>query len=162
HVYTETRELVVPLEKRVVNIEVMPNQAEYKPGQKATVKLKLTDNEGKPFNGSTVVSVYDKSVDYIAGGSNIPEIKEFFWKWRRHHYPRTESSLQYYSGQLFKRNEIGMNNLGIFGATVVEEYAKSGKKEQQGAHGPAEREQLAAAAAPGGFGGGGLGFRAVA
>ena len=92
-VHTETRELVVPPEKRVVNVEVVPNQQEYKPGQKATVKLKLTDVHGKPFEGSTVVSVYDKSVEYISGGSNVPEIKEFFWKWRRHHYPRTESSL---------------------------------------------------------------------
>ena len=24
---------------------------------------------------------------------NVPEIKEFFWKWRRHHHPQTETSL---------------------------------------------------------------------
>src|SRR5205807_9482738 len=33
-VHTETREVVVPPEKRVLNVEVLPSQAEYKPGQK--------------------------------------------------------------------------------------------------------------------------------
>ena len=32
--------------------------------------------------------MYDKAVEYISGGSNVPEIKEFFWKWRRHHQPQ--------------------------------------------------------------------------
>jgi uncharacterized protein YfaS (alpha-2-macroglobulin family) len=150
--HTETRELVVPPEKRIVNVEVLPNQQEYKPGQDANVKLKLTDIHGKPFVGSTVVSIYDKSVEYISGGSNVPEIKEFFWKWRRHHYPRTESSLQYHSGNLLKRNEIGMSNLGIFGATVVEEYTV---KTAKGKGAPElERQQ-------GGFGGGPAGAPAA-
>ncbi len=120
-VHTETRELVVPPEKRVLNVEVVANQQEYKPGQQATVKIKLTDINGKPFVGSTVVSMYDKSVEYISGGSNVPEIKEFFWKWRRHHHPTTESSFRYWNGNLYKKGEHAMSNLGVFGATVVEE-----------------------------------------
>ena len=47
----------------------------------------------KTFVGSIVVSIYDKSVEYISGGSNVPEIKSFFWKWRRHHQPQTETSV---------------------------------------------------------------------
>ena len=71
----------------------LPSAEVYQPGEKAKVKLKLTDEAGKPFVGSTVVSIYDKSVEYISGGSNVPDIKEFFWKWRRHHQPHQESSL---------------------------------------------------------------------
>lgn len=127
-VHTEVREVVVPPEKRIVNVEVLPSQTEYKPGQKATVKLKLTDLNGKPFIGSTVVTVYDRSVDYIAGGSNVPEIREFFWKWRRHHHPQTESNTNYqYLGEVHKAGEIAMNNLGVFGAGVVEEVAGGGE-----------------------------------
>ena len=92
-VYTETKEIVVPPEKRVLNVEVEPSTEAYKPGEKAKVKVKLTDFDGKPFVGSTVVAIYDKSVEYISGGSNVPEIKEFFWKWRRQHHPQTETSL---------------------------------------------------------------------
>ena len=87
-VYTEVRQITVPPEKRVLDVEVIPSAATYKPGQKAKVKIKLTDAQGKPFVGSTVVAIYDKSVEYISGGSNVPEIKEFFWKWQRHHYPQ--------------------------------------------------------------------------
>ena len=82
-VYTEMKEIVVPPEKRVLNVEVKPSAEAYKPGEKAKVKIKLTDFNGEPFVGSTVVAIYDKSVEYISGGSNVPEIKEFFWKWRR-------------------------------------------------------------------------------
>src|SRR5260370_39245241 len=109
-VHSETREVIVPPEKRVLNVEVLPSATEYKPGQKATVKVKLTDLNGKPFVGSTAMSVYDKSVEYVSGGSNVPEIKEFFWKWRRSHYPATETSLNHNLGNLLHSNERGMSN----------------------------------------------------
>lgn len=120
-IHTETREVVVPPEKRVLNVEVLPSQKEYKPGEKAKVKVKLTDLAGKPYIGSTVLTFYDKSVEYISGGSNVPEIKAFFWKWRRHHNPQTESSLAHYFQNLHRSNELGMANLGAFGASGVDE-----------------------------------------
>ncbi len=155
-VHTEMREVIVPPEKRVLNVEVLPSATEYKPGDKATVKVKVTDLNGKPFVGSTAVSVYDKSVEYISGGSNVPEIKEFFWKWRRHHNPQTETSLNHYLGNLLKHNELGMGNLGVFGELVVEEMLakgiKDGKEFKKGdANGPGG-PVTATAAAPGGYG----------
>ncbi len=136
--HTEVREVIVPPEKRILNVEVTPSQAEYKPGQEATVKVKVTDVHGKPYAGSTVLTVYDKSVEYVSGGSNVPEIKEFFWKWRRHHNPSTQSSLSRYLANLLRSGETPMSNLGVFGEMAVEQM------------------QLAKGAAPGmggGFGG---------
>ncbi|MFO1022366.1 MAG: hypothetical protein U0903_16975 [Planctomycetales bacterium] len=92
-IYSETKNIAVPPEKRIVNVEVLPSAKEYLPGTKGEIQLKLTDLEGKPFTGSTAVTMYDRSVEYISGGSNVPEIKEFFWKWRRDHHPQTRSSL---------------------------------------------------------------------
>ncbi|MFO0881455.1 MAG: MG2 domain-containing protein [Gemmataceae bacterium] len=123
-VHQEVREVVVPPEKRVLNVEVLPSQQEYKPGQKATVKVKVTDFFGKPVVGSTVLSIYDRSVEYISGGSNVPEIKQFFWKWRRHHNPNSEHSLGRMFAQVLKPGETGMGNLGIFGENVIEELSK--------------------------------------
>jgi uncharacterized protein YfaS (alpha-2-macroglobulin family) len=123
NVHTEMREVVVPPEKRVLNVTVQPSHEEYKPGQKATVKIKVTDFFGKPFAGSAVLSIYDKSVEYVSGGSNVPEIREFFWKWRRYHYPQTETSLSHWLGNLLRRGETGMANLGVFGAGVVDEMS---------------------------------------
>ena len=115
-VFSETKEIVVPPESRVTNVEVLPNEKEYKPGQKAKVKIKLTDITGEPVVGSTTVSVYDKSVEYISGGSNVAEIRSFFWKWRRQNYPQSESSLNKSGNTILKNGEIGMGYLGVFGA----------------------------------------------
>lgn len=120
-VHTETKEIVVPPEKRVLAVDIKPTKDAYRPGEKAKVTLKLTDSKGEPFAGSTVVAIYDKSVEYVSGGSNVPEIKEFFWKWRRHHNPQTETNLARWFQNMTEPNARGMGNLGVFGATVAEE-----------------------------------------
>jgi uncharacterized protein YfaS (alpha-2-macroglobulin family) len=141
-IHTDTREVVVPPEKRVLTVEVQPSQQEYRPGQKAAVKVKLTDLSGNPFVGTTVLTMYDKSVEYISGGSNVPEIKEFFWKWRRHHSPQTEASLGHWTGNLIRSGEIGMNNLGVFGDQVVEETAARENRRKRDGADREEGEQL--------------------
>jgi uncharacterized protein YfaS (alpha-2-macroglobulin family) len=146
-VHSETREVVVPPEKRVLTVDVLPSQKEYRPGQKATVKVKLTDYFGKPFVGSTVLTIYDRSVEYISGGSNVPEIREFYWKWRRHHYPQTESSLGRFFNNILRSREIGMSNLGAFGDLVIEEMDQNAAKQKDG-HGAPGRG--AGGGAPGG------------
>ncbi|HKD38268.1 MAG TPA: MG2 domain-containing protein, partial [Pirellulales bacterium] len=118
--YSETREIVVPPEKRVLNVAVQTSRETYKPGQKARVSIKLTDLAGKPFIGSTVLAIYDKAVEYISGGSNVEDIKSFFWKWRRTHNPSNESSLLRSFANLVRPNQQWMQNLGVFGESVVE------------------------------------------
>jgi alpha-2-macroglobulin len=156
-VHSETREVVVPPEKRILNVNVLPSQSEYKPGQKATVKVKVTDFFGKPFIGQTVMSIYDKSVEYISGGSNVAEIGGFFWNWRRHHQPQMESSLMHWSGNIMKTGEIGMSFIGIFGQSAVEEGnfkgrsgagRGEGKGENRALRDGAERDEMLAAGAP--------------
>ncbi len=117
--HEDVREVIVPPEQRVINVAVEPSQTEYKPGQPAKVTVKLTGLDGKPFIGSTVLSVYDKSLEYISGGSNVPAIKEFFWKWRRNHHPRRECTLDQVFFNLLKQGEIGMSDLGAFGGVVL-------------------------------------------
>ncbi|MDR1383719.1 MAG: alpha-2-macroglobulin [Planctomycetaceae bacterium] len=112
---TEAKELAVPPVKRILNVEVRPNNNTYKPGEKASVALVVTDLDGKPVVGQNVVAIYDKSVEYISGGSNVEDIKEFFWKWRRNHHPHTESNLQHYSNNLPQPNQPPMETLGLFG-----------------------------------------------
>ncbi|MDR2756982.1 MAG: alpha-2-macroglobulin, partial [Planctomycetaceae bacterium] len=59
-------------------------------------------------------SIYDKSVEYISGGSNVGDIKEFFWKWRRHHSPYFATNLTRHFNTLQEPNKPTMQNLGIF------------------------------------------------
>lgn len=119
--YTELREIAVPPVKRVLNLAVTPSAATYLPGEQAEVTVALTELNGKPFVGSTVLTIYDKAVEYISGGSNVPEIREFFWKWKRNHYPRTESSLDRGGHNMTLPDKPGMANLGAFGATAADE-----------------------------------------
>jgi alpha-2-macroglobulin len=121
-VHNEVREIAIPPESRVVDVSIEPSATTYKPGQKATVKVKLTapaagskDNRPAPFVGSTVVAVYDKAVEYISGGSNVADIKEWFWQWKRSHQPQTESSLGGSFDNLLKPHEAGMQAIGVFG-----------------------------------------------
>ncbi len=146
-VFSETREIIVPPEKRVLDVAILPSEKNYLPGQEAKVKLKLTDFFGKPFVGSTALTIYDKSVEYVAGGSNVPEIKEFFWKWRRSHQTHTESSLDKWGHNLTLPNQPGMGDLGIFGAGAVEELEELDRDRagDKGANfGRQNRSQLAA------------------
>ncbi len=125
-VYSDVREIAVPPEKRVLNVAVTPSQTDYRPGQKASLKVRLTDFFGEPFQGSAVISVYDRAVEYISGGSNVPEIRSFFWKWRRHHQSYQESSLTRWFHNLLKKNEIPMQNIGVFGHLMMQ--AESGNE----------------------------------
>ncbi len=142
--YTEVREVIVPPEKRILNVEVEPSAKEYQPGAPAKIKIKLTDLAGKAFVGTSVVTMYDKSVEYISGGSNVANIKEFFWKWRRHHNPQTETNLSLYFDNLYRNGERAMGFLGVFGASVADDAEQELN----------ERKAGGLRGAPGGFGGG--------
>jgi hypothetical protein len=108
--HSEVREIVVPPEERIANVEVLPSAEKYRPGEEATVKLKLTGLDGKPFVGNTVLSVYDASLEYIAA-SSIPEIRNFFWNVRRYHHLHNQSSLNHAGGMVQLPNEIIMQPL---------------------------------------------------
>ena len=159
-VYSDVREVAVPPEKRVLTVDVTPNSTTYKPGEKAHLQIKVTDASGKPFAGSSVISLYDKSLDYITGGSNVPEIKSFFWKWRRSHYPQTESSVERFSNSIAIPGTDQMQTLGVFGDLAIYETQHGVKGEGRRASAALGELPVLRAGAGGGFGGGG-GFGAM-
>ncbi|MFH0946880.1 MAG: MG2 domain-containing protein [Planctomycetota bacterium] len=110
-----TRMIAVPPEKRLLNVAIQPEKGELLPGEETSVTLTLTDQEGKPFVGSTVVSIYDKALEYISGGSNIPSLKKLFWEWRRSHRPSTACSLSRTSYRPIPKDGEIMSRIGRFG-----------------------------------------------
>ncbi len=176
-VHQVLREIVVPPSERVLNVTISPSSEEYLPGEEAAMEVTVTDEDGDPFQGSLVLAIYDRAVEYISGGSNVEDIREFFWKWRRSHYPQTYHSLQRYFQLLYKPNEVAMNDLGVFGGNVADNDRRDGgrpgmaqNRMLENQRGFAEGAQLAApmaamadaAAAPGdGMGGGGAGAAMV-
>ncbi len=115
-IYTARREIIVPPASRILNVDVHPSKEKYRPGEKARAELEVTDLQGKPVVGQIVVSVYDKSVEYVSGGSNINNIKEFFWKWRRNSWLHYMSNLNERSTNHIIPNEEEMffTPLGMF------------------------------------------------
>jgi len=120
-VHSEVKEIIVPPEERVLNVDVVPNEERYLPGQSAEVKIKITDGDGNPFQGQAALTVYDKSVEYISGGSNIDDIREFFWKWRRRHNVQTEHNFNRSTANIHLRGETNMGTLGVFGHRVADD-----------------------------------------
>ncbi|MEN6459355.1 MAG: MG2 domain-containing protein [Thermoguttaceae bacterium] len=149
--YTEVRQIFVPPEKRILNVEIQPGRADlqpaavYKPGEKAKVLLKLTDLAGRPFVGSSVVAIYDKSLEYVSGGSNVPDIREFFWRWRRHHEPQGESTLDRWFPNTAPPNTIGMEDLGGF--DIPFDDAEPKRRFEAGANGMGAMPRMAASPA---------------
>jgi len=107
-----TKEVIVPPSKRTLNVEVLPSSEKYKPGEEGSVKVRVTGEDGEPVQGSCVLSVYDKSLEYISGGSNVDEIRSFFWKWRRR-YQQTywRQALALYGDVAWKSNKGRMLQL---------------------------------------------------
>jgi len=113
-VYAVTKEICVPPEKRILNLEVIPSKDRFLPGEKAEVTLRLTDQHGEPFVGETVLTVYDKSLEYISGGSNVRDIYQHFWSWKREHYPETRSTTNLSGSNMQRANSLWMTDLGGF------------------------------------------------
>jgi len=113
--YSVTRQIIVPPEKKTLNIALKTAESKYKPGEKCPLKIKITDASGKPVTGDVVLTVYDKALDILSGGSNVPEINSFFWKWTRSWYMRSRTSLDKSFYILRKKGELWMRPLGIFG-----------------------------------------------
>ncbi|MBK1832173.1 hypothetical protein JIN77_15655 [Verrucomicrobiaceae bacterium R5-34] len=118
-VHSAVRELIVPPEKRILNVEVLPNEDRFKPRAEGKVKVRITDQHGEPVKGSLALTIYDKSLEYISGGSNVADIKTHFWKWRRHFRGGFGHSAIHTESNVLKKRTEGMQILGAFGHSVA-------------------------------------------
>lgn len=117
-VHRVTKQIIVPPGKHIASVELITDKKEYLPQQKPAVKLRVKDQNGRPFVGDVILTGYDKALEYISGGSNQGDIREFFWGWKRHHSPSLEDSLRACEAGLLKKGEVSMRMLGMFGDTA--------------------------------------------
>ncbi|BDS06872.1 alpha-2-macroglobulin [Oceaniferula spumae] len=128
-VHTAVREIIVPPEKRILNVEVLPSADRFKPRGEGKVKVRITDQQGEPVKGSLALTIYDKSLEYISGGSNVTEIKAHFWKWRRNFRGGYGHSTNHYEGNVLKEKTEGMQTLGAFGHSLADSGGAGGLRE---------------------------------
>jgi hypothetical protein len=84
--------LCVPPEKTMLQLSVTTDKAEYRPGEKATVRVSVKTPEGAPAKAQVALSVFDKSVLYIQP-EFTPPIAKFFYGQVRHHAPIMSTNL---------------------------------------------------------------------
>lgn len=120
--HKEVREIAVPPADRVLNVDVAFDKQEYLPGEEATVDVKVTDPEGQPVVGSCVVAAYDRSLEALAGDVLPPDIREFFWKFQRHHSPRHVANLDARQFVIQINGQSEWIVLGIFGGTLADDF----------------------------------------
>lgn len=118
-VHSAVREVIVPPEKRILNVEVLADNQRYKPRAEGKVRVRVTDQQGKPVKGSLALTIYDKSLEYISGGSNVADIKSHFWKWRRHFRGGFGHSASHYGTTAVKKGGQTMQTLGAFGRSLA-------------------------------------------
>jgi uncharacterized protein YfaS (alpha-2-macroglobulin family)/tetratricopeptide (TPR) repeat protein len=64
--------LYVPPAEQLLSVEVSPDREKYKPGEKATFRLRARDADGQPVRTEASVGIVDASLFYIAGSSVQP------------------------------------------------------------------------------------------
>jgi len=119
--YRAIKEVFVPPAQSTLNVEIIPDKEKYKPGEQANATIRITDLNGIPLaNSSVVISIYDKALEYISAGSNVPDIREFFWKWSREIFPRTFTNISNTFFNILKGNEKGFPIIGVFGNRILD------------------------------------------
>lgn len=120
-VHQQTREIMVPAKEQVLDVKVTSNQKEYLPGSEAELSVHVQDLAGEPVQGSLAIAVYDRSLEQIASDVLPGDIREYFWKWRRSHYPRLTDNLSWYGYPIPIKDVLGLRPLGVFGRGVADE-----------------------------------------
>lgn len=79
--HREVRKIMVPPVDKIgkATVEIDGDPEVVKPGETVSATVKIFDEKGKTADASAVMTVYDKAIDLIAGGSNVKSLKEAFW-----------------------------------------------------------------------------------
>lgn len=115
-VHTAVKQVLLPPVSKLIEVTLEPAKTKLKPQEKSSLKVTLRDAAGKPVSGTTVLTIYDKSLEAITGGSNLGAIHENFWNWKNSYYGYgSGNSLPQSTGNLVRPKVVAMQQLGHFG-----------------------------------------------
>ncbi len=117
----QSRQIAVPPRSRQLNVALSTDHTEYRPGAPAEVTVRVTDASGRPVAGSLALAVYDRALDQIAADVKPIDIREFFWKWVRHHHPRIDHTAEHWTGPIEIVKSPVWRPLGVFGRSLADD-----------------------------------------
>ncbi|MCC8180008.1 MAG: alpha-2-macroglobulin, partial [Planctomycetes bacterium] len=112
---TETRQIFVPPAEKNLAVTITPEKDSFLPGDEAAFTVKVVDADGAPVRGQIAAVIYDRSIEYISGGSNVGDIRSFYWNWKRDYWPRIDSSLNRAGYLVHKEGDRDWQPIGFFG-----------------------------------------------
>ena len=115
-VHSAVRQILLPPVSKLIEVTLEPAKDRVKPRETSMLRVTLRDGQGKPVIGTSVLAVYDKSLEAITGGSNIGLIHQNFWTWKNNYYPgNVFGYIPASPGNLLRPKSLGMQSLGRFG-----------------------------------------------
>ncbi len=113
-IHTQVVQVPVPPSKRIADVNLTPSQETYKPQADGTVQIQVKHPDGTPVQGPVILTGYDKALEYISGGSNVPNVRDFFWGWKRSHFMTGVSSLNTVNSRISLPG-LNWEPVGVFG-----------------------------------------------
>ena len=98
--------VVVPPEKKFLNIRIAADQETYSPQEEGTFEVEVTDAEGRPVAAEVALGLVDKSVFYIQS-DYARDIREFFYGDKRQLTVQTQTSFNRRPYQRLLRDDKG-------------------------------------------------------
>lgn len=99
-----SRMILVPPAEKIIHLKVSLDSPDYKPGQKALIKITAKDSKGQPLSADIALGVVDESLYSLEEESTAP-LLPFFYSLRRKNVGSGQSTLldSYGYAQLSKR-----------------------------------------------------------
>ncbi len=114
-VHSALKQILLPPVSKRIEVTLEPAKRQVKPRETTALRITLRDAAGKPITGTAVLSIYDKSLEAIAGGSNVTPILANFWSWKNSYNPNSmNDSVPRSPGNLLRSQAIAMQSLGRF------------------------------------------------
>ncbi|MFO7525006.1 MAG: alpha-2-macroglobulin family protein, partial [Ignavibacteriaceae bacterium] len=94
NLFTQTKMIGVLAKEKFLNVKLTPSKEIYKPGDKASYKISVTDFEENPVRNTEVsFGIIDESI-YAIRDEKVQEIRNFFYS-PQYYYVPVYNSLQY-------------------------------------------------------------------
>lgn len=92
----------IPDPTRKMKVEIVPDKASYRPGDKASYTVRTLDSQNKPIPAEVAVSVVDEAI-YALGADTTQDLYQLYWGTRENHVVEAVSAPEEMSGGAYQR-----------------------------------------------------------
>lgn len=102
--YQDSKEIIVPPIHKFLNVQVLSNKKQYKPGESAEFNIVAKNAKGDPVKAEVSIGIVDASI-YAIARDRTSDIRQFFYS-KKYNGVSTSSSLHFRFWNSFKNKEL--------------------------------------------------------